>query len=239
MWRTHLLCALAPATSVCWLLSLSSAQAAPILAVDFGDRAEAGPGNPVEPGFSVFTITNANTMTNVGYGGYNVIVSDTGTPILDDRKRSGPANSGAFTQSALMSDFVFADEANTAGQGLDVRIQGLTPNANYDVTVWSYDAALSSVDPNRISDWFANGTQVVNDHNMSGPAPTTNAQYSFSFTHSADGSGELLLAGRNVTTSGAVAINGFTISESAVPEPAAIGLLAVGSIAMLRRHRRR
>lgn len=73
------------------------------LGVDFGDRGTAG--TLIKPGFSEFLITTTNvSQTRSFLGGVEVTVSDTGAPSLDDRNRTGPTNSGAFTDENLLRD---------------------------------------------------------------------------------------------------------------------------------------
>ncbi len=216
------------------MLGLSSFVEGSVLSIDFGDRAESGPGNPVQSGFEVFTITNANTLTTKTYGGISVTVSDTnasGNPILDDRLRAAPANSGGFTQSDLLRDFVFADEG-VVGHGLNVLIEGLVPSQQYSMTVWSFDGNFTTA-TGRLSDWTANGNLVADNYELDGTAPTSNTDKSFSFTVAANGSGAILLSGVQVSASSSVILNGFVLEL--VPEPGSMALLVLGSLMLSRR----
>lgn len=152
------------------------------------------------PGFQSFVIssngsvtTTQTTPTTRTFGAYTVTVANSGTPGYNDRLRTGPANSGAFTESLLLRDFVFSLEA-TGTSGLDVTISNLAASTTYRVTLWSFDVSSAT---NRASDWSANGMSVTNNYAFNGNvAPTTDSQYRFSFTANTTPEGTMTISGR-------------------------------------------
>lgn len=220
---------LALAMAACVIMSGAARADIAVLKVDFGDRIPAGA--PVQSGFDVFVIDGTGTPTTRSFtGDIDVTVSDVGADAtLDDRVRATPTNSGAFTESDLLRDFVFADNGLN-GQGLDVLIQGLTPGGRYDGTVWSHDANVVG-GVSRISDWSANGVLVKDDYELARGVPTSNADYQFGFSTRANGLGEILIEARQVGTNASVILNALQLD--AVPEPGAVVLLAIGMTGLL------
>src|SRR5262245_59741535 len=100
----------------------SSAQT--VLAIDFNARSADTPAN-TQPGFMSFTMSAASgiqtTPSTRSFGDFTVTVANSGTLGYDDRSRGGPADSGSFTESALLKDFIFSRE-NSGVSGLDVTI---------------------------------------------------------------------------------------------------------------------
>jgi hypothetical protein len=169
-----------------------------LLALDFNERGVSEPVN-TEPGFESFVINSNVSATAIQippttrhFNGISVTVSNTAPFGYDDRNRGTPANSGAFTETLLLRDFIFSQDSGTGG--LDVTVAGLAPGGMYRFTVWSYDNGSSG---NRVSDWFANGVTVTNNYSFGGQnLPTSNEQYRFTFETIADGAGQVLLSGR-------------------------------------------
>src|SRR5690348_11830309 len=83
------------------------------LRIDFNDRSNDFPADTHED-FDAFVITanggNGALLTNttiLRFGTITVSAWGNGGNGLDDRKRSSPANSGAFTEEQLLKDFIF------------------------------------------------------------------------------------------------------------------------------------
>ncbi len=203
--------------------------AASLLALDVNERGQA----PLtQGGFTSFVI-NSNGGSTVSqslptartFGAITVTVSNTTGFNYDDRLRSGPANSGAFTESLLLRDFIFSlDSAGTGG--LDINVTGLAANQNHRLTVWSFDGQSSG---DKVSNWYANGVLVNQDYTFNSLVlPTSNEQYRFSFESAANGSGRILLSGRRDTTSSStgVYLNALKI-ESLAFQPATNGLASL------------
>src|SRR4051812_1665709 len=145
--------------------------AQPLLSVDFNLRTD-NQTTMTQPGFTNFIIgnvggniqqTNATVRT---LGGYTVTIAGFGAnPGYTDRSRGTPVDGGALSTARLLRDFVFSPD--TGSGGLDVTVDGLTPNTPYVVTVWSYDSSSQASGP-RTSDWSLNGTVVTNGYNIAG-----------------------------------------------------------------------
>lgn len=202
-----------------WLTNLAATiQAQPVLSLDFADRTSAA---ALEAGFTPFLIESNTSATAIqtvasvrNIGGLTVTVSGGGgNPGYDDRQRTTPTNSGAFTQELLLRDFIFATN-QASGGGLDVQIDGLTPNQVYSVSLWSYDSGTSG---NRLSDWYAQGRKMVTNYTFSGSTtvmPTNNAQYQMNFRALAGTDGRLLIQGRRVSGALAVFLNALQLTPT-------------------------
>lgn len=206
-----------------WLTG-SPILAQPVLAIDFNRRGQ-DPAATTQAGFDPFLIGTVGGATAVQsnatvqtIGAYTVTVSGSSPTITyDDRLRSTPTDSGDFTQSLLLRDFVFCG-STTTGTGLDIAIDGLTAGQVYQVTIWSFDTSSTG---NRVSDWYANGTLAYENYIFNGSIlPTNNTQYTFSFKATADAGGRLLLQGRRdaaTSSAGSVFVNALTL-ETALPD---------------------
>src|SRR6185436_4079592 len=107
----------------------------------------------------VMTVTLSGNGTNPGY---------------DDRLRTVPSNSVAFTQERLLKDVVFSPDTTTNG-GLNITVNGLISNEFYRITIWSFDNSSTGA---RVSDWFVNGLQLIDNYTFNGSnLPTNNSQY--------------------------------------------------------------
>jgi Chitobiase/beta-hexosaminidase C-terminal domain/Lamin Tail Domain len=192
---------------------------ATVLALDFNDRSFAGAAN-TQAGFSEFILDGTTTVQATAtrsYGAISVTLSGVGVTV-DDRERGGlPANAGAFSDSTLLRDFIFAS-GGAAGTGLDVTVAGLVANATYLVEVWSFDAGSSAAPQPRTSDWTANGATLWDDYVFNGGnTPATGNDYKMAGVFTANGSGQILISGRLVVNSPAVFLNALRISTLAPP----------------------
>jgi hypothetical protein len=217
----------------------------PALAVDFNDRGAPGAGS-TQAGFSEFLLsgtegTPIGTPVTRTFGALSVTLSHPNAGTIDDRRRAEPTNAGAFTEQELLRDVLLAT-GTTASDGLDVLVQGLTPSARYEVTLWAFDDGSAGT---RLSDWYANGTLATDNYPFNGdaipPAPLSNDVYSFTFQAWSDASGALLLAGRAAGgTTPNVFLNALRLTQVTVtPEPTTLSLLALGALAAALRRRRR
>lgn len=170
-----------------------------LLAIDVNERGQSAAAT-TQSGFTSFVINSNGSSTAIQtqattrvFGGITITVSNTAPYGYDDRLRSTPTNSGAFTESLLLRDFVFSRDDTGTG-GLDIGISGLEANRAHRLTVWSYDTSSMG---NRVSDWSANGVSVTNGYTFNGSTlPTANDQYRFKFDTTATGAGTILLSGR-------------------------------------------
>jgi hypothetical protein len=187
------------------------------LAIDFNDRSNDLPGNTHED-FDSFILSSVGGSTAVQFntnsllfGNVTVSISDLVGLGCDDRKRSAPANNGAFTEAQLLQDVVFA-LGPTITNGLNIHIQGLASNQPCQVTIWSFDSGSSGP---RVSDWYANGVLVKDNYTFDGSIlPTSNTQYRFTFNATSSATGELVIKGQGDSSSAspAVFINALQVS---------------------------
>jgi hypothetical protein len=199
----------------------------PVLSVDFGN-------GDVQPGFSAMVLPGATAAHSQAFGPQTVTV--TGVDVnIDQRNRGTPIDALPFDQGALLRDFVFAGTGAAATTGLDVVVDGLNPNQQYLVSLWSFDTSSSGL---RVADWTSNG-QIVNENGRfdGTTLPATNDDYRFSFLTTADSLGKLLIAGRVDAMSLSpnapnVFLNAMQI-RAVVPEPTSLALAAFGGLAGL------
>jgi len=177
----------------------------PVLSVDFNDRENDTSAN-TQPGFSSFVIGSVGSVTAIQtgavtrtFGNVTVTLSNSAPGIgYDDRFRSTPVNSGAFTLERIFRDFVFSREL-TGTSGLDVFIAGLVPGQSYAGTIWSFDSVSAN---NRISDWYVNGLLITNNYTFNGNnLPIDDNAYQIRFQAVADARGCLRIAGRRDSAS--------------------------------------
>ncbi|HTD68340.1 MAG TPA: lamin tail domain-containing protein, partial [Candidatus Limnocylindria bacterium] len=126
----------------------------PILNVDFNTRTggEAGAAN-TEAGFSTMTL-NANPST---FGSVSLQLSSLGAGVLDDRDRATPVQGGLLTLDQIYDDFIFVN-GQVNGDGARLQITGLALNADYQLTIWSFDDDSNG---QRVSDWIETASGVT------------------------------------------------------------------------------
>jgi hypothetical protein len=193
-------------TSLVATLTVSQRPAAPeSLRIDFNDTLENTPVQ-TESGFHAFALPAVGPGPVMQFfGGAEVTVAGAGVT-LESRRRATPVNSGTFTEEQLLRDFIFARDT-LAGEGLDLTIEFMESNQLYAATIWSFDSGSAS--PARISDWFANGSQVVTGYTMiNTELPTTNERWRMNFDVVSDADGKIVIQGRRSPLASA-AINVF------------------------------
>jgi hypothetical protein len=194
----------------------TAGSAGPVLSLDFNDRTT----NLAAAGFSSFVLDSvggagaiqSSAVTRV-FGDLRVTLSPVGGIGLDDRVRATPADAGAFTDSALLRDFVFAIDA-AGNNGLDVEVAGLAAGRSYQVEIWSFDSGSSG---GRVSDWSVNGELAADDYTFNGSvAPASNGQYRIACVVAADGTGGMRIEARRETASSShgVFLNALRISPA-------------------------
>jgi hypothetical protein len=168
---------------------------------------------------------------------------------IDDRLRATPANTSTLTNSAIYDDVIFANTGCGPTGGIDVHVSGtgLAANTQYLVSIYDFDTGSQSTPLPRNANWYDgnNSGALVLSASFSNQAAVNNSDYEFSGLAMTDSSGVLYLQGRNANTkvsaTGAVQpgvfINGFEIA--AAPEPASLGLIAMGGLLIGRRRNRK
>ncbi|MGD9127522.1 MAG: hypothetical protein PVH19_09105, partial [Planctomycetia bacterium] len=209
--------------AACTLLAAMPTTSLADLSIDFNDRSYP---DFTQTDFDAFVIDDeVSTPVTRTFGTNDVTLYMVGPDIYKDRYRSAPLNDGAFTEENLLRDFVFAND--TAGGGLNVRVDGLTPNGIYTGSIWCFDDVSSGV---RMSDWIANGTVVANNYVYDGAdvtagngtpenppvSPPSNDTYRIDFTATASANGVLMIQGRHEKLSDGVSVmlNGLQLTDT-------------------------
>ncbi len=190
----------------------------PVLSLDFNDRSK----DRTEPGFSPFVLDTVGGAEAVQFsaltrtfGDCSVTLRPVGGIGLDDRVRATPVNAGAFTQAALLRDFVFATDLS-GSQGLDIEVTGLVVGGRYRVEIWSYDTGSSG---SRVSDWTINGELLADDYTFDGSvAPEDNTRYRITGVATADEAGQLRIEARRERSSASygVFLNALRITPASL-----------------------
>ena len=214
--RTAALCLFACALTIC---VGSTANATVILQYDVNDNDDAD--SITQPGWIATNEDNINdvTFTAVGVG-----------VTLADRDRN--AGNGGGAEAAMWRDFIFAENSNAAGEGLDITITNLPENTTIDVRLWAFDENSNG---GRNALWNGNALSFP-----SGPDPTSLDDYVVSFQATTDNVGTLVLEGRYASGSLAnnVFVNGFELSFGrTAPEPSAALLAMLGAMGLCFRRR--
>jgi hypothetical protein len=186
-----------------------------LLAVDFGLST-----TPVQAGFTGMSgNVSMATKTDV-IGPYTVTVQGEGF-------YAAGFNAGHVDPSvaALYEDYYYHNSA-TNGVGITLSIAGVTPNTDYDVTLWSYDEDnIFSPTPTTWSPASSTTGTSGAMENSAEPYPTDLSFHRATIrVHSTTST--LDIFGTTTGGSGGTRLNGFELN--AVPEPAAALLLAIG-----------
>jgi hypothetical protein len=190
-------------------LTATSSNAA-LLSVDFGSLTK------VETGFVGQDSLNATHSTTAG----NITVNISGQQGLFNFASGG-------TNADLFDDFYFK---NGGAMTLTLSGPGISASTDYDLTFWAFYGAE------------ARNTTIAGASGTTGTTlgpiafdnpPTSLSDNDASGTFTSDGSGNLTFTIGG--TNNRPALNGFTLT--AIPEPSAATLLALGGLALIRRRR--
>lgn len=133
-------------------LSVASYGAGEVVKFDVGLT---GSPNP-QPGFPEFNIG----LNGKSYNGVKVTVTAVEGATLAERNRTTGTmvtnNPPTLTQAQIYNDFIFAN-STADGAGLEVLLEGLTPNTKYDLTLWSFDPQSTG---DRFADWHETSSGV-------------------------------------------------------------------------------
>lgn len=149
-------------------------------------------------GFQSFVISGTgpqNSPVTRSFAGVEFTLSSANAE-YGDRIRENPQNQGDFTQAELLQDFVFAETDIDPEAGLNLDIEGLEPSTSYTIRIWGFDSASSG---RRVSDWFANGALIKDNHSFADEQkpPVSNETFQFVAVAETDEEGSLLLEGRD------------------------------------------
>ena len=208
-------CCIAACVSILSLAAATESYGA-LLAVDFGLAS-----TPVQSGFTGMSGNVSMASKTDVIGAYSVMVQGEGF-------YAAGFNAGHVDPSvaALYEDYYYHNSA-TNGVGITLSIAGVTPNTDYDVTLWSYDEDnIFSPTP---TTWGPAGSTTGTSgsmQNFADPYPTDLSFHRATIrVHSTTST--LDVFGTTTGGSGGTRLNGFELS--AVPEPCAAILLAIGT----------
>ncbi len=247
--KTRIVSSIATAIAVL-VLQMPSVVAVPLLAVDFGRNVGNDPGapSPVQPGFNGMAgnfplgADSPPPSLSATFGAYTVTVS--GDPYhASDYSRVGFEDTSAAASGidpsirALFEDALINNLDLDDGSGVNVSIQGVTPNTPYRVKLWSYNAenafyaTPTSFGPRAGSSTSGASGSVTQ---FASPLPTTLDDYSTTIVVSST-TNVLDIHGASTANYGGTRLNGFQLS--AVPEPTGMCVAGIGAVlfACLRR----
>ena len=182
----------------------------PVLRLDMNDRSdgEAGAAN-TEDGYGSFNLdTNGDT-----YGDITVTMTAFGGGTLDDRDRDQPTDGGDFDLDQLYDDFIFVN-GTTNGVGVDIHIEGLQPDTEYQVTLRSYDVSSTGTRSSIWSEESGPDSVVFADPYLfnGSISPNDNSDNTIVAMLTSSAQGELLLRGERFGgTSHGVFINALEL----------------------------
>jgi hypothetical protein len=229
----------------------TTVSAAPLLAVDFGRNLGNDPGNPspVQAGFNGMAgnfplgpDVPPPSLSAV-FGAFTVTVS--GDPHTNDTyHRIGFEDTAAAAAGIdpsirnLFEDALINNLDTNVGRGLNLSIQGVTPNTQYLLKLWSYNAenvfysTPTEFGPRAGSNTSGTSGSVTQ---FATPLPTTLDDYSTTIMVSST-TDTLDIHAVSTDNYGGTRMNGFELS--AIPEPSAILLGAVGVVIAAAGYRR-
>jgi hypothetical protein len=175
----------------------------PLLAVDFG-TAE----NYVQTDFSEMAGVVSQSTANASFGSYSVDLAGQGFGTASVGHSAGIPTS----IRPLYRDYYF-NNSDTNGIGVNLSIGGITPNKQYNLTLWSYDGdqSFSSTDTLWSPINATNGTSG-SVTNFATPRPTSLNDYSTTIQVSSTTS-TLDIFGTTTSGFGGTRINGFRLND--------------------------
>ena len=181
----------------------SRAWAVPLLAVDFGTA-----DNYVQSGFGEMAGVVSQPTANATFGSYTVDLAGQGFGV------STGSHAAAIAQGVrpLYRDYYFND-SDVNGVGVNLAIGGVTPNTQYNLTLWSYDGdqSFSSTDTLWSPTNNSSGTSG-SVTNFAFPRPATLSDYSTTIQVSSSTS-TLEIFGTTTSGFGGTRLNGFRLND--------------------------
>ncbi len=203
---------------------------------------------PVTATISIDTTNNTSQYAQVG-----------GVASMNSRDRGTPTGANGLNDSDMFRDLLFAGGSGSNVQGtnfIQVLFGGLTPGQSYEIAMYSYDSSgghttnwtdVAPTTSGGLDGWWASSPAGNNtftaptEQSITWTSGTTPAPAIFDEVANSNGLVTLWAWGGNGVTgnqsSDTTYVNGFQIA--AVPEPGSIGLLALSSIGLIARRRRR
>ncbi len=142
-----------------------------LLALDFGRTSQ--PSSPVQATFT-------GLMGEVAQPTFSQTVG-TLTVSLEGQGFFNTTSSNANLIDTGVRDFYrdyYSNNSITAGEGVKLTIDGIAPNTDYDLTLWTYDADNFSPTPTTWTPTGATSGPTGNITNIQTPYPTSLAEYS-------------------------------------------------------------
>ncbi len=228
------------------LLQMTAAVAVPLLAVDFGRNVGNNPATPslVQPGFNGMAgnfplgPNSPPPSLSATFGAYTVTVS--GDPYQStDYSRVGFEDTAAAASGidpsirTLYEDALINNLDLNDGSGLNLSIQGVTPNAQYRLKLWSYNAentiysTPTSFGPRTGSTTSGTSGSVTQ---FASPLPTSLNDYSTTIIVSST-TNVLDIHAASTANFGGTRLNAFELNN--VPEPAAICLAGINAMMLI------
>jgi hypothetical protein len=209
----------------------SAAIAVPVLSVDFGHLTPGA--TPVQADFTGIAGNTSEVSHTETVGAFSVTVEGEG--FFHAGFNAGNVDPAV---APLFEDYYYPNSTDPA-TGIKVTITGVTPNLDYDVTIWSYDEDnIFSVTPTQwgpaAGSTTAGSTGVVSDSGAT-PYPTTIAEKNTTIRLRST-TNALAFFGASTGGSGGTRLNGFQLNP--IPEPATVSL-ALGAAAAAAGVRRR
>jgi hypothetical protein len=194
--------------------------ASDILSVDLG--APSVPPSPTQTGFTSVSGLQIQSSASKTIGAYNVTLEGQGF----ENTSEGNANAIDPSIRALYQD-TYYNNSDVNGVGVTLKIDGVTPNTDYDLKLWSYDAAqfFSSTETLWSPMAATTGSSGVIT-NFASPRPMTLSDRSTTI-RVRSATGTLTIFGTTTSGFGGTRLNAFELS-AVVPEPTAGGLIGLG-----------
>jgi len=175
----------------------------PLLAVDFGTA-----DNYVQSGFGEMAGVVSQPTANATFGSYTVDLAGQGFGVCTG------SHAAAIAQGVrpLDRDYYFND-SDVNGVGVNLSIGGVTPNTQYNLTLWSYDGdqSFSSTDTLWSPTNNSSGT-TGSVTNFAFPRPATLSDYSTTIQISSSTS-TLEIFGTTTSGFGGTRLNGFRLND--------------------------
>lgn len=187
-------------------LDLPAASSAPLLAVDFGTA-----GVSPQPGFLELAGAVSQTSASASLGGFAINLAGQGFGAASS------SNAALVDQNVrgLYRDYYY-NNSETPGDGVTLSIGNVTPNQQYNLTLWSYDGDQLFHPTQNI--WGPTGANTSGNSGaidfFADPYPTTSADYSTTIQVSSTSS-TLEILGTVVAgaTGGGTRLNGFRLNN--------------------------